>query len=231
MDLTTHLRSAVRGCLSPSLSPAHTSSSIDDAEDKDTDQDRLGIAQSALMCLDILAKYLGSSPNWVVTLADTLAEVVTFSSEVVVSTQAADNLRTSTPTPISIPTTTPSKSKKSKKALVEMDAEVISPAAIATAKQSYPELLKLQGSVFLTAGTICGTVGPRGLPFLSVRQTGQTHITLYFMPDVFDLSFSFFSPRRDNAYYPYYLREIIITAYRILTLKCRIFDCQLYLAF
>lgn len=167
----------MRGCLSPSQ--AHTSSSTDDAEDKDTDQDRLGIAQSALMCLDILAKYLGSSPNWVVTLADTLAEVVTFSSQVVVSTQAADNLRTSTPTPISISTTTPSKSKKSKKAAlaVEMDVEVISPAAIATAKQSYPELLKLQGSVFLTAGTICGTVGPRGLPFLSVGRD-TSHFTL-----------------------------------------------------
>lgn len=194
MDLTTHLRSAVRGCLSPS--PAHTSSSTDDAEDKDTDPDRLGIAQSALMCLDILAKYLGSSPNWVVTLADTLAEVVTFSSQVVVSTQAADNLRTSTPTPTTVPTTTPSKSKKSKKALaVEMDVEVISPAAIATAKQSYPELLKLQGSVFLTAGTICGTVGPRGLPFLSVS---QTQITLYSRPDIFHISLSFFLCSNDS---------------------------------
>ena len=165
MDLTTHLRSAVRGC----LSPAHTSTSTDDAEDKDLDQDRLGIAQSALMCLDILAKYLGSSPNWVVTLADTLAEVVTFSSQVVVSTQIADTLRTSTPTPINVTSTTPSKSKNSKKAIIVMEVESFTPAVIAAAKQSYPELLKLQGSVFLTAGTICGTVGPRGLPFLSVR--------------------------------------------------------------
>jgi hypothetical protein len=142
---------------------------MDDSEDKDPDQDRLGIAQSALMCLDILAKYLGSSPNWVITLADTLAEVVTFSSQVVLSVQSADTLRTSTPTLTSATATTP-KSKKSKKATVQVDIESVSPAAIAAAKQSYPELLKLQGSVFLTAGTICGTVGPRGLPFLSVCQ-------------------------------------------------------------
>ena len=163
---------------------------MDDSDDKDPDQDRLGIAQSALMCLDILAKYLGSSPNWVITLADTLAEVVTFSSQVVLSVHTAETLRTSAPTLTSATATAPFKSKKSKKAAIETNIESISPAAIAAAKQSYPELLKLQGSVFLTAGTICGTVGPRGLPFLSVSQK-RLHLSLRLFYAILTILFFF----------------------------------------
>jgi hypothetical protein len=144
----------------------------DKERERDSEQDGLGIAQSALMCLDILAKYLGSSPNWTLTLADTLKEVVSFSSLVIGSIQSTDILRKSVPV---VPPVTPSKSsKKSKKALTEhTDSDVasveVSAAAIAAARQSYPELLKLQGSVFLSSGTICGAVGPRGLPFLAVK--------------------------------------------------------------
>ena len=144
---------------------------MDTEKDRDSEQDGLGIAQSALMCLDILAKYLGSSPNWTVTLADTLQEVVSFSSLVIGSIQSADTLRKSV---LLVATVTPSKpSKKSKKAAAEQSEHDLahaepSAAAIAAARQSYPELLKLQGSVFLSSGTICGAVGPRGLPYLAV---------------------------------------------------------------
>jgi hypothetical protein len=141
----------------------------DRERDRDSEQDGLGIAQSALMCLDILAKYLGSSPNWTLTLADTLKEVVSFSSLVIGSINSTDILRKSVPV---VPTVTPSKSsKKSRKSGTDepdLASADVSAAAIAAARQSYPELLKLQGSVFLSSGTICGAVGPRGLPFLAV---------------------------------------------------------------
>lgn len=163
----------MRGCLAPHVPPTgpdDMDTERDKERDRDSEQDGLGIAQSALMCLDILAKYLGSSPNWTITLADTLKEVVSFSSLVIGSIHSTDILRKSIP---SIPTATPSKpSKKSKKAGTEVVPDLASAdasaAAVAAAKQSYPELLKLQGSVFLSSGTICGAVGPRGLPFLAV---------------------------------------------------------------
>jgi hypothetical protein len=144
----------------------------DKERERDSDQDGLGIAQSALMCLDILAKYLGSSPNWTMTLADTLKEVVSFSSLVIGSIHSTDILRKSVPV---VPTVTASKSsKKSRKSGTEhtepdLASAEVTVAAIAAARQSYPELLKLQGSVYLSSGTICGAVGPRGLPFLAVK--------------------------------------------------------------
>jgi hypothetical protein len=35
-------------------------------------------------------------------------------------------------------------------------------------EESYSELLKLQGSVFLSSGTICGVIGPKALSVLGV---------------------------------------------------------------
>jgi hypothetical protein len=34
------------------------------------------------MCLDILARHLGSTPSWSITLMETLAEIVEFSTKV-----------------------------------------------------------------------------------------------------------------------------------------------------
>jgi hypothetical protein len=51
LDLTSHLREAVRSSL-PALSTP-------DNQEEDIEHDSLGIAQSALMCLDILARHLG----------------------------------------------------------------------------------------------------------------------------------------------------------------------------
>ena len=132
------------------------------------------------MCLDILAKYLGSSPNWTTTLADTLQETVGFSTQVASSIEAAYLLLSSSASPEVLTTATPSKSKKSKKEKAGPVVEIVSASAIAAAKNSYPELLKLQGSVFLSSGTICGTVGPRSLPYLAVLGPIHTMMTYYF---------------------------------------------------
>ena len=219
MDLTTHLREAVRNGLpvAKAVILDNTNETVEmevndgnngkeSQESKEhSDHDRLGIAQSALMCLDILSKYLGSSPNWTVTLSETLAEVVQFSSQVSTCIESTDKLRISQPSSLSSSssslTQTPSKSttttttttltpkelkKKNKKELKEKlnstsDLESgpdsgtgsgprsVTLSEITAAKSCYPELLKLQGSVFLSSGTMCGVVGPRALPYLGVR--------------------------------------------------------------
>ena len=128
MDLTTHLREAVRNGLPVAKAVVldNTNETVEmegtdgnngkeNQESKEhSDHDRLGIAQSALMCLDILSKYLGSSPNWTVTLSETLAEVVQFSSQVSTCIESTDKLRISQPSSLSSSssslTQTPSKS-------------------------------------------------------------------------------------------------------------------------
>ena len=193
MDLTAHLRAAVRNCF------AHPAPSSDDKEKKEsseTEQDRLGIAQSALMCLDVLARYLGSSPNWTATLADTLSEVVKFSSQVMGTIQSTDVLRLSSPTVIDVASTgangaaTPGKKNKKNKNIETIptpsDSHVVTAGAIETAKLSFPELLKLQGSAFLSSGTMCGVVGPRALPHLGVNKFYILDFYFYFLlPTVF----------------------------------------------
>ena len=218
LDLTTHLREAVRNGLpvTKAVILDNTNETVEmegtdgnngkeNQESKEhSDHDRLGIAQSALMCLDILSKYLGSSPNWTVTLSETLAEVVQFSSQVSTCIESTDKLRISQPSTLSLSSSslshTPSKStttttttltpkelkKKNKKELKEKlnstsdlesgpdsgpgsGSRSVTLSEITAAKSCYPELLKLQGSVFLSSGTMCGVVGPRALPYLGVR--------------------------------------------------------------
>ena len=141
------------------------------------------------MCLDILARYLGSAPNWSSTLANTLSEIVEFSSQAMKTIEKTNILRSSSPSIItdSSPIIVNNKvSKKNKKNLNGISSdqvlktekmEIITISDINAAKISYPELLKLQGSVFLSSGTLCGVVGPKALPYLGVN----TYCKFYFL--------------------------------------------------
>lgn len=75
LDLVGHLRGAVREVIPPSSGPATAVS-----EERSL---QIGLAQSALMCIDVLAKNLGSGREWQTTLCETLSEILELSSSLI----------------------------------------------------------------------------------------------------------------------------------------------------
>lgn len=73
LDLNTHLGNVLEQFLQSLLKRDATSAS--------TLHQQLGLAQSSLMCIDILARFLGKRVNWVASLLSTLAQVVALSDE------------------------------------------------------------------------------------------------------------------------------------------------------
>ena len=74
MDLVVRLRSSIRGAL-----PDHISSHIAAAEEEVDDEERneearVGIAQSAMLCIDVLARKLTKHKDWVKPMTETLVE-------------------------------------------------------------------------------------------------------------------------------------------------------------
>ena len=74
LDLNTHLGTVLEQFLQSLLKR-------DDATSASTLHQQLGLAQSSLMCIDILARFLGKRVNWVASLSTTLAQVVALSDE------------------------------------------------------------------------------------------------------------------------------------------------------
>jgi hypothetical protein len=73
LDLNTHLGNVLEQFLQSLLKR--------DAASASTLHQQLGLAQSSLMCIDILARFLGKRVNWVASLLSTLAQVVALSDE------------------------------------------------------------------------------------------------------------------------------------------------------
>ena len=73
LDLNTHLGNVLEQFLQSLLKRDATSAS--------TLHQQLGLAQSSLMCIDILARFLGKRVNWVASLLSTLSQVVALSDE------------------------------------------------------------------------------------------------------------------------------------------------------
>jgi len=72
LDLNTHLGNVLDQFLQSLLKRDLSASIL---------HQQLGLAQSSLMCIDILARFLGKQGNWVASLSSTLAQVLALSDE------------------------------------------------------------------------------------------------------------------------------------------------------
>lgn len=70
LDLSTHLRNVIQEA-TPKRSLAQSNRA-----------DTIGLAQSAIMCMDVLAAYFGKSREWSAPLFDSLSEMVEFSAAI-----------------------------------------------------------------------------------------------------------------------------------------------------
>jgi hypothetical protein len=88
MDLVMRLRSGIVRAI-PGL--ALSSSNDDDAEDSDGDigdasvAARVGIAQSSLLCIDVLARKFSKQKDWINPMTETLAEFTYLATQLVSS--------------------------------------------------------------------------------------------------------------------------------------------------
>ena len=145
LDLNTHLRQVVQDFL-----PTLKACSAGAAAPADFHQ-LSGLAQSALMCMDVLARFLGKRLDWAEVLTDTLKEIVEVGTTLAAltgpeTTQAAADVTAS--------------AKKSKKS--SSTSAQCSPA-------QQGEYLKLMGSASLCTATLCSVLGAPSLSFLPVR--------------------------------------------------------------
>lgn len=139
LDLNAHLRKVVQSFL-PLLRKSG-------AEEIPVDfYQQSGLAQSALMCIDVLARFLGTRLDWSSVLNETLQEVVEFGS--ILSQMTG---------PESASEATTAKGKKVKKSA----GSTISPVVQA-------EHLKLLGSASLCIATLSSVLGAQALPHLPV---------------------------------------------------------------
>jgi len=87
LDLTIHLRKSIQDSM-PSPTSASSiggggSGRARGESDGLSREDRIGLAQSALMCLDTLAKHVGRGREWIASLSDALSELLALSSVLV----------------------------------------------------------------------------------------------------------------------------------------------------
>ena len=128
----------------------------------------IGLAQSALICIDLLSRSLGNSAEWTAILVETLSQLSEFTSTLSSQTDGAqDSL------------------KKRKRRDSKTDSDLSPPSL---------ELMKLLGSAYLCIGSVCGSIGSQSLPFLSkimgnmlesLNKQGQYLISI-FTDDGFD---------------------------------------------
>jgi hypothetical protein len=145
LDLNAHLRQVVQ-TFRPLLKDSADAASSEFHQQS-------GLAQSALMCIDVLARFLGKRLDWGEILSETLREVVEMSATL--ATLTGPVVEAEVPA-----TATPGKGKKAKKTVT------------ATAGQEnaalQSEYCKLLGSTSLCAATLCSVLGAPALPFLPV---------------------------------------------------------------
>ena len=99
----------------------------------------IGLAQSAMMCIDLLSRNLGKSTDWTETLVDTLAQLCDFAVQLSSQTDAMQD----------------TKKRKRRDSKSENDLN------------SSLEFMKLLGSTYLCIGSLCGSVDAHALPLLS----------------------------------------------------------------
>lgn len=153
MDLMTKLRQAIQETL-PSISSCLSTKTTHEVEIP-----QISLCQSALLCMDALTRYLTneqSSKEWFESNMAALHEICDLA--VNISKQLASV--TSTPANIAQPTPKKLKTKQSESTSITPFDKMNS--------ASYTGLIKLLGSVFLSCGTLCGSLGPKSLSELQV---------------------------------------------------------------
>lgn len=122
----------------------------------------IGLAQSALICIDLLSRNLGKNAEWADALVETLSQLSEFTSKLSSQTDATEDLV-----------------KKRKRRDSKTDSDLSPPSL---------ELMKLLGSAYLCIGSICGSIGAQSLPFLaklmgnmleSLTKQGQFLISIF----------------------------------------------------
>ena len=145
LDLMANLRQALRSSV-PALLAKDDSSSMGDGEPTEL---CVGLSQSALMCIDVLVRHLGSGAKE--CLLETLEDVFSF------ATIAGEKIALISTLAPATHTAGKGKKKKTEPAAAAGSA----PSSLAT------ELLKLQGSSYLCCGTVCAVLGAPALPRLA----------------------------------------------------------------
>jgi hypothetical protein len=162
LDLNAHLRQVVQAFL-PALQATSTSSSAPPA----SFHQQSGLAQSALMCIDVLARFLGKRLDWGDIITDTLNEVVAFNNTLVPMVnppaQSADASGAN------------DGSKSAKKAKKNGST---SAATVAASPALQTEYTKLLGSSTLCAATLCTVLGAKSLPQLPVSVCTMRSVTV-----------------------------------------------------
>jgi hypothetical protein len=149
LDLNAHLRQVVQ-TFRPLLKDSADASSTEFHQQS-------GLAQSALMCIDVLARFLGKRLDWGEILSETLREVVELSATLATLTASVAEAEAEAKIPA---TATPGKGKKAKKAATGTMGQENAALQI--------EYCKLLGSTSLCAATLCSVLGAPALPFLPV---------------------------------------------------------------
>jgi hypothetical protein len=113
------------------------------AEAKLAVREKSGFVQSSIMCIDVLARFLGTRLNWSVVLKETLAEVLNLQSELskVLGIQRSDSNNGN---------------GKEKQPFIEKGVERI-------------ECYKTLGSATICVGTLVSVLGAPAVESLSVR--------------------------------------------------------------
>ena len=126
-----------------------------------------GLAQSALMCIDVLARFLGKRLDWSSILTETLQEIVNLCSVLAALTNA-----TVSSSDASAASAAKSKAKK-----------VAGISAVAL----QAEYMKLFGSAALCTATLSSVLGAAALTLLPVRLT-KAELSLVYYLDFISLS-------------------------------------------
>jgi hypothetical protein len=136
----------------PALQATSTSSSAPPA----LFHQQSGLAQSALMCIDVLARFLGKRLDWGDIITETLNEVVALNYTLVPLVNPTQSANASGAN---------DGSKSAKKAKKNGSA---SAATVAASPALQTEYTKLLGSSTLCAATLCTVLGAKSLPQLPV---------------------------------------------------------------
>lgn len=156
---------------SKALTAKDSKATSQDSDDQDEGEDdeftpsqRVGLAQSAILCIDILARSLGTVQGQPVpaTLAAAHMEAVALSQAL-----ASACSRLSHPAVAVVSVQQPAISNKRSKA-VAAAAPAKSAVSKAEEEEWHADLLKLMGSVCILCGTLFGVVKAKGLPSLAV---------------------------------------------------------------
>ena len=137
-----------------SLCRSRTSSidSVDTHDGRQTRGEKISLAQSALMCLDSLARHLGKCRDWPESLTEALQELTNMSAAMKDHINQQAQERPAVSEALSV-------RKRTKRSGSDLSAA----SAGSYANVSINHELKLVASLFLCCGTIVKAVGPRAL--------------------------------------------------------------------